>query len=89
MPPQITNQQLPHTKRFGASSVGRSIAYVTCPFCGVETMCYIWSLAGSGKKCPCGAKHSGQGYTTRPAPAGATDEVAQTASLAPETGEKA
>lgn len=26
-----------------------------CPFCGTEVKLYLWSLAGSGKKCTCGA----------------------------------
>jgi len=30
---------------------GRSYIYIRCPFCGAEVKAYIWSLAGSGKKC--------------------------------------
>ena len=37
---------------------GRSSADIECPFCGAVVTAYLWSLAGSGKKCPCGAKHT-------------------------------
>jgi hypothetical protein len=37
---------------------GRSYCYVTCPFCGAEVKAYVWSLAGGGKRCPCGALHT-------------------------------
>lgn len=39
-------------------AVGRGTVQVECPFCGTITLCYVWSLAGSGKKCRCGAVHS-------------------------------
>ena len=47
--------------RGGRSEVGRSTAYLTCPFCGTEVKAYIWSLAGSGKRCTCGAKFNSYG----------------------------
>lgn len=31
-------------------------AIIECPFCKRQIHVYIWSLAGSGKKCICGAK---------------------------------
>lgn len=34
---------------------GRTTAWVECPFCGEETEAYVWSLAGSGKRCRCSA----------------------------------
>ena len=34
---------------------GRSTVTVRCPFCEVETEARLWSLAGSGKRCECGA----------------------------------
>ena len=37
---------------------GRSTMDIKCPFCGEVTTAYKWSLAGSGKKCDCGAKHT-------------------------------
>lgn len=58
-----------HEKVAGRSTIGRTIVYVTCPFCGVETECYAWSLAGSGKLCECGAKHDGHNRTTKVIPA--------------------
>jgi len=30
---------------------GRSRVIVECPFCGRANIAYIWSLAGSGKRC--------------------------------------
>ena len=29
---------------------------IRCPFCDTVTEAYVWSLAGSGKRCECGAK---------------------------------
>jgi ribosomal protein S27E len=40
------------------AAFGRSTMDIKCPFCGEVTTCYKWSLAGSGKKCACGAKHT-------------------------------
>lgn len=46
---------------FGTSSID-----IECPFCQTNTTAYIWSLAGSGKKCPgCGAIHHWQGGITK------------------------
>lgn len=53
-----------HRRTPGPSTVGRSIVYITCPFCGEEVTAYLWSLNGSGKRCHCGAKHDGYGITT-------------------------
>lgn len=37
---------------------------ITCPFCQTDVRAYVWSLAGSGKKCPgCGAIHTSFGFT--------------------------
>ena len=36
---------------------GRSVVGIRCPYCGSVTEAYIWSLAGSGKRCECGAVH--------------------------------
>lgn len=41
--------------RSGVSEIGRTIEYVTCPFCETEVTTYAWSRAGSGKRCQCGA----------------------------------
>ena len=38
------------------SDMGRTRIAVECAFCGAEIIAYVWSLAGSGKKCQCGAK---------------------------------
>ena len=34
---------------------GRSTISIECPFCGCSTEARTWSLAGSGKRCECGA----------------------------------
>jgi hypothetical protein len=40
---------------------GRANCVIQCPFCGAEVKVYVWSLAGGGKRCNCGALHmSGQ-----------------------------
>jgi hypothetical protein len=38
---------------------------IECPFCGTVVLAYVWSLAGSGKKCPCGAIHGYMGISRR------------------------
>ncbi len=35
---------------------GRSTVTLLCPYCDNETKAVIWSLAGTGKLCSCGAK---------------------------------
>lgn len=46
---------------FGTSSID-----IECPFCQTNTTAYMWSLAGSGKKCPgCGAIHHWRGSITK------------------------
>lgn len=46
--------------------MGRSSIDIRCPFCNAVVTAYIWSLAGHGKKCTCGAMHSYYGFTTPP-----------------------
>lgn len=45
---------------------GRTTMSIECPFCGEWFEVYMWSFAGSGKRCPgCKAMHRYQGaYTT-------------------------
>ena len=51
-------EQRKYKKRPGKIENGRSTVFVECPFCQTEVEAFIWSLAGSGKKCPkCGAVH--------------------------------
>lgn len=38
-----------------ATRTGQIPVIVTCPFCGEQVSTWLWSLYGSGKKCPCGA----------------------------------
>lgn len=46
-----------HDRTQISSSVGRTVLAITCPFCHTITEAYAWSLAGSGKRCECGAIH--------------------------------
>jgi len=44
---------------------GRSYFYAKCPFCNNDQKIYVWSFAGSGKRCEgCGAMFSwfGEAY---------------------------
>lgn len=34
---------------------GRTTLTIRCPHCDTETEVRLWSLAGSGKRCECGA----------------------------------
>jgi hypothetical protein len=34
---------------------GRSRVWLRCPFCKATVQAYLWSLAGGGKRCDCGA----------------------------------
>jgi hypothetical protein len=45
---------------------GRSTLDIECPFCSTVTTAYLWSLAGGGKKCGCGALHTSRGVTLAP-----------------------
>ena len=36
--------------------MGQVVLVLSCPFCECVTEVYLWSLAGSGKRCDCGAK---------------------------------
>jgi hypothetical protein len=38
---------------------------IKCPFCNKITTAYLWSLAGEGQKCICGARHSYSNTTSR------------------------
>jgi hypothetical protein len=37
------------------AAIGRRTIYVVCSFCFRHVEGYVWSLAGSGKRCECGA----------------------------------
>jgi hypothetical protein len=59
------NERKPHVRTSTYSEFGRSYVFIMCPYCGEETKAFVWSLAGSGKKCPCGALHVNSGVTIR------------------------
>ena len=52
-----------HERSATKSRMGRSSCVVTCPFCGEKVTAFIWSIAGGGKRCPCGAIHDAEGRT--------------------------
>jgi len=55
-----------HERYHFTSEFGRSTDKIICPFCDHPVVVYIWSLAGSGKRCPeCGAMHSNYGQSYR------------------------
>ena len=39
----------------GRSAPGRSTVVILCPYCNAHVTAYLWSLAGGGKRCECGA----------------------------------
>lgn len=53
----------------GVATMGRAPVYIICPFCGVKVTAYLWSLAGRGKRCPCGAKFDAYGTAVKKVPA--------------------
>lgn len=51
------------------SAFGRSTIDIQCPFCGQVVEAFVWSLAGSGKRCTnraCRALFDGRGHAKRP-----------------------
>jgi hypothetical protein len=66
---ELNNQERRDWKswRRGLSQAnGRSYIFITCAFCGAEVKAFLWSLAGGGKACPCGAIHGSFGQTFAP-----------------------
>ena len=43
---------------------GMSSRVIECPFCGCYTEARLWSLAGTGKRCDCGATFDWLGTAT-------------------------
>lgn len=50
------------------SEMGRTRDLFACPFCSARTWVFAWSLSGSGKLCPCGAKFHRTGVSAPKAP---------------------
>lgn len=46
------SERLPYTLYGYLGEHGRSRALVCCPFCFHKFEIFVWSLAGSGKRCP-------------------------------------
>lgn len=61
--------RLATTLRVNRRPAGRTTCDIECPFCGTVTQVRPWSLAGSGKRCECGAllhgKEIGMAAATR------------------------
>ena len=55
----------PYTTGCYRGEHGHSTLEVFCPFCGTEWDVYVWSFAGSGKRCLCGAMMSLRGGAWR------------------------
>lgn len=69
-----TETERPLTMRDGRSAMGRSTVIITCPWCQADTEAYVWSLAGSGKRCvKCGALHTYRGISYRRVDKGSGD----------------
>ena len=45
-----------HTMPGGSRKFGRSTMVIQCPFCKNDITVYLWSFAGCGKRCDCGAR---------------------------------
>lgn len=57
MPPTSTDVEVRQYTYWGyTSAMGRSRITIVCPFCQADVVAYLWSLAGCGKRCECGAK---------------------------------
>jgi hypothetical protein len=73
-PLRFADTSLPNveSERFETSNrreaMGRSSVTIHCPFCRGEVTAFLWSLAGGGKRCHCGALFSGYGLAYRWAP---------------------
>ncbi len=65
MPKSSDAERRKHSLRHGPSTIGRSEAYIMCPFCSRTVRVYLWSLAGSGKRCVCGALHTYYGESIK------------------------
>lgn len=67
------------TVRTNRAAAGRTTVDIECPFCQCVTQAYAWSLAGSGKRCDCGALLHGDGIglaaATKSTNSGAVDKA--------------
>lgn len=53
------NESRDHDRHEWVNADGRRMVTITCPFCRSRTEAHLWSLAGSGKRCPgCRALHT-------------------------------
>lgn len=55
-----------HIKYRGRKQHGKTTCEIICPFCEWRVIAFVWSLSGSGKKCPrCGALHGSTGSSIK------------------------
>lgn len=53
---QMRNEVRPFSVHNRVGAVGKTSVMADCPFCGVRSIIFVWSFAGTGKKaCSCGA----------------------------------
>lgn len=52
--------------RTGLKPPSSNYSIIECPFCAAEVKAYWWSIAGSGKKCSCGALLDSMGTASQP-----------------------
>lgn len=58
-------ERRPFDVRNRVGAVGKTSVMADCPFCGVRSIIFVWSFAGSGKKaCPCGAMFRANGQVS-------------------------
>ena len=48
------------------------VHWIECPWCKREVKAYLWSLAGGGKRCSCGALFGSLGFAWKRWAAGAS-----------------
>jgi hypothetical protein len=70
-PIRFADRSLPNVERakFTTSDhraqMGKSSLVIHCPFCQASILTYLWSLAGGGKRCECGALFGSGGEAFR------------------------
>jgi len=57
----VTETRFARTVRTNRQPQGRTTVDIECPFCGCVVQARAWSLAGTGKRCECGALLHGDG----------------------------
>lgn len=61
----MSTETRPYAITHGRATMGRAPVEITCPFCDLVVEAFLWSLAGVGKRCPCGAKFNPSGNAVK------------------------